>query len=120
MAKIGKVTKVNPVAKHSRNKSGAGAHKSAKDFKRQAKHKNLEKIGYYEYEEQEDWDMLPDPEVFDKHIEEQNRLQESVASKLDRLILLQNMQEHCNNPSIWFSYEEEIIQIKEELENVDF
>ena len=117
MAKIGKVTKVNPVAKHSRNKSGAGAHKSAKDFKRQAKHKKLEQLGYYN---EEDWDMLPDVDVFDKHIEEQRRIEESVASKLDRLILLQNMQEHCNNPSIWFSYEEEIIQIKEELENVDF
>ena len=34
MAKIGKVTKVNPVAKHSRNKSGAGAHKSKKDYDR--------------------------------------------------------------------------------------
>ena len=118
--KIKKVGRINPVAKYSRNKSGAGAHQSDKEYKRQEKHKNLEKLGYYEYEEQEDWDMLPDVEVFDKHIEEQNRIEESVSSKLDRLILLQNMQDNCNNPSIWFSYEEEIMKIKEELEDVDF
>jgi hypothetical protein len=30
---------MNPVAKHSRNKAGAGRHKSAKDYKRRDKHK---------------------------------------------------------------------------------
>ena len=30
----------NPVAKHSRNKSGAGAHKSEKDYSRKMKHKS--------------------------------------------------------------------------------
>ena len=44
---------------------------------------------------------------------------ESVASKLDRLVLLERMQENCNSPSLWFSYEEEIMQIKEELQDVD-
>ncbi len=32
--KIKKISKVNPVAKASRNKSGAGAHKSKKDYDR--------------------------------------------------------------------------------------
>ena len=74
--------------------SGAGAHKSAKDYKRQEKHKNKEKLGYYP--------------------------KESISSKLDRLVLLERMQENCNSPSLWFSYEEEIMQIKEELQDVDF
>ena len=91
--KIKKVSKVNPVAKHSKHKSGAGAHKSAKDYKRQEKHRTKEKLGYYP--------------------------RESVASKLDRLVLLERMQENCNSPSLWFSYEEEIMQIKEELQDVD-
>jgi len=34
--KIKKISKVNPVAKASRNKSGAGAHKSKKDYDRKA------------------------------------------------------------------------------------
>jgi hypothetical protein len=32
--KIKPISKVNPVAKHSRNKSGAGTHKSKKDYDR--------------------------------------------------------------------------------------
>ena len=73
----------NPVAKHSRNKSGAGAHKSKKDYSRKEKHK----------------------EVF----------VESVASKLDRLILLEKMQNNTNSASIWFQYEEEIQELRQEL-----
>jgi len=92
--KIKKVGKVNPVAKHSRNMSGAGAHKSKKDYKRQEKHKNEEKVGYYS--------------------------RESVSNKLDRLVLLENMQKNTNSGTLWFSYEEEIQQIKEDLEDVDF
>ena len=46
--------------------------------------------------------------------------EETVAQKLDRLVLLERMQENCKSPSLWFSYEEEIIQIKEELQDVDF
>ena len=115
--KIKKVGRINPVAKYSRNKSGAGAHKSDKEYKRQEKHKNLEKLGYYN---EEDWDMLPDVDVFDKHIEAQKRIEESVSSKLDRMILLQNMQETCSNPNLWFDYEEEIQLIKKELQDVDF
>tara|TARA_Y100000356_G_scaffold132792_1_gene138733 strand:- start:129 stop:464 length:336 start_codon:yes stop_codon:yes gene_type:complete len=110
--KIKKVGKINPVAKYSRNKSGAGAHKDKSKYDRK-KERHVNMLG-------EDWDMLPDPEVFDKHIEEQRRLEESVSSKLDRLVLLQNMQDNCSNPNIWFSYEEEIMKIKEELEDVDF
>ena len=81
--KIKKVGKVNPVAKYSRNKSGAGAHKSKKDYNRKNKHK-------------EDY-------------------VESSASKVDRLVLLEKMQNNTNSASIWFSYEEEIQKIKEEL-----
>ena len=81
--KIKKVGKVNPVAKHSRNKSGAGAHKSKKDYNRKDKHKEF--------------------------------YVESIASKVDRLVLLERMQNNTNSASIWFSYEEEIQKIKEEL-----
>jgi len=88
-----KIKKVNPVAKHSRNMSGAGAHKSKKDYKRQEKHRKEEQLGYY-----------PD---------------ESPASKIDRLILLKNMQEITNSASNWFMYEEEIQKIKEDLSRVE-
>ena len=99
MAKIGKVTKVNPVAKHSRNKSGAGAHKSKKDYDRK---------------------QIKAMDKADRVLTGIELPEESIASKLDRLVLLENMQEHCNNPSIWFSYEEEIQLIKKELQDVDF
>ena len=46
--------------------------------------------------------------------------EETVAQKIDRLVLLERMQEVTKSPSLWFSYEEEIIQIKEELQDVDF
>ena len=91
--KIKKVTRTNPVAKHSRNRSGAGAHKSKKDYQRQEKHKNKEKLGYYPGE--------------------------SVASKLDRLVLLEKMQNNTNSASIWFQYEEEIQILKQELSEVE-
>lgn len=121
--KIKKVGKVNPVAKHSRNRSGAGAHQSDKDYKRQQKHKNEEQLGYYnEFEEMTHelyGDSMPDVEVFDKHIEALHRTEESVASKLDRMILLQDMQDTCRNPNLWFEYEEEIQLIKKELQDVD-
>ncbi len=42
--KIKPISKVNPVAKHSRNKSGAGTHKSAKDYSRKTKHKSTTEI----------------------------------------------------------------------------
>ena len=35
------VQAINPVAKHSRNKSGAGAHKSAKDYDRKDKRADI-------------------------------------------------------------------------------
>jgi len=85
--KVKKVTRTNPVAKHSRNRSGAGAHKSKKDYSRKEKHK----------------------EVF----------VESVASKLDRLILLEKMQNNTNSASIWFQYEEEIQELRQELSEVE-
>jgi hypothetical protein len=88
-----KIKKVNPVAKASRNMSGAGAHKSKKDYQRQEKHRSKEKLGYY-------------PE-------------ESVASKLARLILLERMQESTNSSSNWFMYEEEIQVIKQYLAEVE-
>ena len=80
--KIKKVSRVNPVAKYSRNKTGAGKHKSVKDYTRKIKHKHQE--------------------------------EESIANKIDRLILLERMQENTNSGSNWFMYEEEI-QIKDEL-----
>ena len=82
-----KIKRVNPVAKHSRNRSGAGAHKSKKDYKRREKH-----IGLSE---------------------------ESIASKVDRLVLLERMQENTNSPSNWFMYEEEIQVIKQYLSEVE-
>ena len=88
-----KIKKVNPVAKHSRNMSGAGAHKSKKDYKRQEKHRKKENLGYYP--------------------------KESVANKLDRLILLEAMQENTNSASNWFMYEEEIQVIKQYLAEVE-
>jgi|8_EtaG_2_1085327.scaffolds.fasta_scaffold11516_4 hypothetical protein len=88
-----KIKKVNPVAKASRNMSGAGAHKSKKDYRRQEKHRKKEKLGYY-------------PE-------------ESVANKLDRLILLEAMQANTNSASNWFMYEEEIQVIKQYLSEVE-
>tara|TARA_Y100000592_G_C5343756_1_gene255503 strand:+ start:10 stop:267 length:258 start_codon:yes stop_codon:yes gene_type:complete len=84
--KVTKITRTNPVAKHSRNKSGAGYHKDKTKYDRKQ--------------------MKIDTE--------------SIASKLDRLVLLEKMQENCNSPSLWFSYEEEILQIKEDLENADY
>ena len=38
----------NPVAKHSRNKSGAGAHKSAKDYDRKKEKQDLKKMNFDE------------------------------------------------------------------------
>lgn len=90
--KIKKISKVNPVAKYSRNKSGAGYHKDKTKYNRKNK-----MCGGYTGEHEE-----------------------TVAQKLDRLVLLERMQENCKSPSLWFSYEEEIIQIKEELQDVDF
>ncbi len=81
--KIKKIVPTNPVAKHSRNKSGAGAHKSAKDYSRKLKHKN----------------------------------DESIANKIDRLILLEMMQESCFSATNWFNYEEQIQKLKEELDD---
>jgi len=89
----------NPVAKHSRNMSGAGAHKSKKDYSRK---------------------QIKAMDKADRVITGIELPDESPASKLDRLVLLQKMQEDCNNPSLWFSYEEKIIQIKEDLDDVDF
>lgn len=81
--KIKKVQPTNPVAKHSRNKSGAGAHKSAKDYSRKTKHKN-----------------------------------ESLANKFDRLILLQQIQKNSHSGErIWFDCEEQIIELKQEIED---
>lgn len=82
----------NLVAKNSRNKSGAGAHKDKTKYDR----KN-DMCGGYTGEHEE-----------------------TTANKIDRLVLLQRMQETTKSPSLWFSYEEEIIQIKEDLGNVDF
>lgn len=81
--KIKKIVPTNPVAKHSRNKSGAGAHKSAKDYSRKIKHKH----------------------------------DESIANKIDRLILLERMQDSTFSGSKWFDYEEQIQQLKEELDD---
>lgn len=83
---VEKFSKTNPVAKHSRNQTGAGAHKSEKDYDR--KNKKLD---------------------IDEGIEE------SVASKIDRLILLEKMQEATNSGSLWFDYEEQIMKIKKDL-----
>jgi len=80
--KIKKVQPTNPVAKHSRNKSGAGAHKSAKDYSRKTKHKN-----------------------------------ESMANKFDRLIILEKLQNNTNSGSLWFDYEERILELKQEIED---
>ena len=82
--KIKKITRTNPVAKHSRNRSGAGAHKSKKDYSRKEKHK------------------------------------ESVASMLDRRVLLEKQQNLTNSASNWFALEEERQKILEELDDVDF
>jgi len=82
-----RIKKVNPIAKFSRNKSGAGAHKSEKDYDRKKKRVDIEKgIG------------------------------ESIANKVDRLILLEKMQEATNSGSLWFDYEEQIQKIKKELD----
>ncbi len=91
--KVTKITRTNPVAKHSRNKSGSGYHKDKTKYDRKQK-----------------------MEIDTEH----KYFQESVASKLDRLVLLEKMQQTCNSPSLWFSYEEEILQIKEDLENVNY
>ena len=88
-----RIKKINPVAKYSRNKSGAGAHKSKKDYRRQEKHRNKEQLGYYPTE--------------------------SVANKIDRLILLEKMQNHTLSASIWFSYEEEIQALRQELSEIE-
>jgi hypothetical protein len=79
----------NPVAKHSRNNSGAGPHKSKKEYDR--------KEGKVDMETMED-------EL------------ESWASKIDRIVLLTKMQKNCNNPNAWFDYEERIHEVKLELE----
>ena len=73
----------NPVAKHSRNKSGAGAHKSEKDYSRKMKHKS-------EYPE-------------------------SIANKIDRLIILEKLQNNTGSGSLWYEYEKQIQVIKQEL-----
>ena len=74
----------NPVAKQSRNKSAAGAHKSAKDYSRKMKHNNL-------------------------------GMPESIANKIDRLIILEQLQNNTNSGSLWFDYEEQRQLIVEEL-----
>ncbi len=91
-----KVGKVNPVAKYSRNKSGAGAHKDKSKYDRK-KERHVNMLG---------------EDIADA-------LEESVANKLDRLILLENMQTYTNSPTLHLEYQEEINKIREELENVD-
>jgi len=79
----------NPVAKYSRNKAGAGAHKSKKDYDRKQGQIDM---GSMEVEI------------------------ESWANKIDRMILLEQMQKVTNSVSRWQELEEDIITIREELE----
>ena len=81
-----RIKKVNPIAKFSRNKSGAGAHKSEKDYDRKKQKLDIDE-----------------------------GIEEAIASKLDRLILLEKMQEATNSSSLWFDYEEQIQKIKKDL-----
>lgn len=81
-----RIKKVNPIAKFSRNKSGAGAHKSEKDYDRKKQKLDIDE-----------------------------GIKESIASKLDRLMLLEKMQEATNSGSLWFDYEEQIQKIKKSL-----
>ena len=68
--KIRKVQRVNPVAKASRNKSGAGAHKSKKDYDR--------KVGKEELIE-----LLRQQQETLNGISEWTRLEEEIQSLLD-------------------------------------
>ena len=45
---------------------------------------------------------------------------ESVASMIDRLVLLEKLQNLTNSASNWFALEEERQKILEELDDVDF
>lgn len=61
----GKMSKQpNPVAKHSRNKSGAGAHKSAKDYDRKTKKAEIKQA----MQEQEPVGLLPKDSSMDKNL----------------------------------------------------
>ena len=54
----------NPVAKHSRNKSGAGAHKSAKDYDRKTKKADIKQA----MQEQDPVGLLPKDSSMDKNL----------------------------------------------------
>ena len=68
--KVKKVNKVNPVAKASKHKSGAGAHKSKKDYDR--------KVG-----KEEQIELLRQQQETLNGISEWTRLEEEIQSLLD-------------------------------------
>jgi len=86
-----KVTKINPVAKYSRNKSGAGYHKSKKDYNRRAmKEDTQERIESF-FEDMTD----------DEH---------------EQVEFLINQQKNTNSASLWWQLEEEINRIFDKAE----
>jgi len=87
--KIKKVSKVNPVAKHSKHKSGAGAHLTKKDYDRK----------------------IPDP-MSQEEIDNWFKYAEDDRDEASELIaLLKARQEICNNANEWFRLEEEIVEL---------
>lgn len=90
--KIKPIAKVNPVAKHSRNKSGAGAHPSDKDYDRKKKDKNE-----MTQDEIDNWFWYNDS---------------SPDSKQELIDLLRKRQKHTVGATEWMRLEEEIQELE--------
>ena len=99
--KIKKIGKINPVAKYSRNKSGAGYHKDKTKYNR----KNKMCGGYtgeYEMDDQQQKVEL----YFEDMTEEEH----------EQVQFLINQQKQTNSASLWFQLEEEINAVFDKVE----
>ena len=68
----------NPVAKHSRNKSGAGAHKTPKDYDRKSKKSEIQS----QLEEEDESGMIGEPDSYydaEERTDAYNQLQDALA-----------------------------------------
>ena len=100
--KIKKIGKINPVAKHSRNKSGAGYHKDKTKYNR----KNKMCGGYTgEYEMENDPEQKVELYFEDMTDEEHEQVQ-----------FLINQQKQTNSASLWFQLEEEINAVFDKID----
>ena len=99
--KIKKISKVNPVAKYSRNKSGAGYHKDKTKYNR----KNKMCGGYTGEHEMDDQQQKVELYFEDMTDEEHEQVQ-----------FLINQQKQTNSASLWFQLEEEINAVFDKID----